>query len=254
MDDTVFQKYATEVQSWHKRGRLLFIESTLRRHVSPQQSLSILEVGAGVGQNVAVLRTFGEVDVAEIHPHGLSELQKRGDLRRVLNTAVPFPVQPEYDLLCAFDVIEHLADDDRAIRWAIDALNPGGLLFVLVPSYQWLFSDHDVALHHMRRYSRRQLVELVGRHAEIVSSGYFVSTLLPVAVLSRLRSILSYRLRGKNAPVPPTCVKQSGTCAPFLDSLFGKILQAEVKLMTRGLTLPFGLSTFVVARNARAAS
>ena len=141
-----------------------------------------------------------------------------------------------YDLIGAFDVIEHI-DDDRAALASIAAkLKPGGKFVITVPAHAWMWSAHDVVNHHKRRYSKRRLRQLVeGSPLRLDSIGYFNSLLFPVAVAERLSSRL---LRKDNADLtlPP---------AP-LNATLERTFAAERHLIGR-LPLPVGLSLFAVA-------
>ena len=65
-----------------------------------------------------------------------------------------FPTQG-YDLIGAFDVIEHIDDDRAGIASIATKLKPGGKFIMTVPAHPWMWSAHDVVNHHKRRYSKR---------------------------------------------------------------------------------------------------
>src|SRR5207247_1080807 len=90
------------------------------------------------------------------------------------------------DAVLLLDVIEHLDDDVAALETARRALRPGGLLVITVPAYRWLWSGHDVALGHRRRYSARGLARLVERAGlHVVHASYFNTLLFPAVALTR---------------------------------------------------------------------
>lgn len=244
MDTIAFQQYGSEAGTWLKRGRFGLIAGLIGRHAK-EQPAQILEVGAGIGQNVPTLASFGTVDVVEISDIGLQELGKLPDIRNTFRHPIPFDLDDRYDVIGAFDVVEHIDDDDGAVRWMVDHLTPGGILVLTVPAYQWLYSEHDAALHHFRRYRRGALVNLVPRTAEVIQSGYFNTVLFPLAVASRLH---------RRCPVPDRMPdiefkKQSGKMPPIVDSLFGGILSLETAAVRYGLDPPYGLSAYWVVRN-----
>lgn len=247
MDDEAYQSYSDEAETWLKRGRLKLIDGLLSRHVgTPDGALQVLEIGAGVGQNVPVLSRYGAVDCVEVSEQGLIELRRHNDVRRIYDAPVPTSLERPYDVIGAFDVLEHLDDDDVAVEWVFDNLNSGGVFIATVPAYQWLFSWHDVALHHHRRYTSRGLALLAEPHGLVLQQGYFVSTLFPVAVATRLGSVISYR-RSSDIPVEsPT--KQSGSMNRFIDQVLSTFLSGEAALVKRGFRFPAGLSTFMVVR------
>jgi SAM-dependent methyltransferase len=141
-----------------------------------------------------------------------------------------------YDLIGAFDVIEHIKDDAAAIASIAVKLRPGGKFVMTVPAHQWMWSAHDVVNHHQRRYSKSALRTLFeSSPLKLETSGYFNSLLFPAALAERLSS----KLRGKDEAgltLPP---------APLNKALEWTFAQ-ERHLVGR-LPMPPGLSLFAVA-------
>ncbi|MFL6721870.1 MAG: class I SAM-dependent methyltransferase [Sphingomonas sp.] len=223
---------------WWYRARREILAELIRREARPPHGAAILEIGCGTGHNLAMLGDFGHVDALELDDEARAISEKR--LGRAVMSA-PLPElagvpDRHYDLIGAFDVIEHI-DDDRASLASIAAkLKRGGKLVMAVPAHQWMWSAHDVVNHHKRRYSKRSLKALInGSPMSLVKIGYFNSLLFPLAVAARGAS----KLRGAdNAELrlPP---------AP-LNAALEKIFAAERYLVGR-LPLPPGLSLFAVA-------
>ena len=106
---------------------------------------------------------FGQVDALELDDEAREIAESR--LGKPVMSA-PLPqlkgVQTgHYDLIGAFDVIEHIADDHAAMLSIAKRLKPGGKLVMTVPAHQWMWSAHDVVNHHVRRYSKRPLQRLI---------------------------------------------------------------------------------------------
>ena len=141
-----------------------------------------------------------------------------------------------YDLIGAFDVIEHIDDDHAALASIATKLKTGGKFVMTVPAHQWMWSAHDIVNHHKRRYSKSNLKALVeASPMRLERVGYFNTFLFPLAVAERAAS----KLRGKNdgdVKLPP---------AP-INAVFEKVFEAERYLVGR-LPLPPGLSLFAVA-------
>lgn len=180
MEREAYEQYRAEASNWLKQGRMRLLRAMLDAIPARQRPLRCLEVGAGVGQNVPVLARRGSVDVVEIDELGLAALRGMQGIRRIHDRPIPFALEETYDVVVAFDVLEHIADDRLAAAWICDHLAPGGHLIVSVPAYQWLFSDHDVALQHFRRYTRRRLVAALPAGMSVERAGYFVSLLFPL--------------------------------------------------------------------------
>jgi SAM-dependent methyltransferase len=198
----------------------------------------VLEIGCGTGHNLAMLSEFGQVDALELDDEARAVAEKRLG-RKVMSAPLPELAgvpRKHYDLIGAFDVVEHIDDDATALASIAARLKPGGKLVVTVPAHQWMWSAHDVVNHHKRRYSKRALKRLFeSSPLKLDAIGYFNSLLFPVAVAERLSS----KMRGKDEAdlkMPP---------AP-LNSALEKVFAAERHLVGR-LPLPLGLSLFAVA-------
>ena len=239
MERVVYQQMAElDDRHWWYRARRHIIAELIRREVRPRSDARILEIGCGTGHNLAMLGGFGHVDGLELddEARALSE-QRLG--RKVMSSPLPElagVADRHYDLIGAFDVIEHIDDDDAALASIAAKLKPGGKFVITVPAHQWMWSTHDVVNHHKRRYSKRSLKQLVERSPmQLEKVGYFNSLLFPLAVAERAAS----KLRGKDSadvklpPVP-------------LNTALEKIFQAEGYLVGR-LPLPPGLSLFAIA-------
>jgi SAM-dependent methyltransferase len=239
MERIVYEQMAElDQRHWWYVARREVIASLIRRNVRPPANARVLEIGCGTGHNFAMLGEFGRVDALELDDEARAIAEKR--LGRKVKSA-PLPElagvrKKHYDLIGAFDVVEHIDDDTAALASIAERLKPDGKLVVTVPAHQWMWSAHDVVNHHKRRYSKRALRELFDRSPlKLDTIGYFNSLLFPVAVAERLSS----KLRGKdeaNLTMPP---------AP-LNTVLEKVFASERYLVGR-LPLPPGLSLFAVA-------
>ena len=239
MERAVYQQMAElDDRHWWYRARRRIIADLIRREVSPPSNAKILEIGCGTGHNLAMLGGFGHVDGLELDDEA-RELSEKRLGRRVMRSPLPeLGEVPDhhYDLIGAFDVIEHIEDDRAALKSIAAKLKPGGKLVMTVPAHQWMWSAHDVVNHHKRRYSRRLLKELIGASPlKLDRIGYFNSLLFPLAVVERAVS----RLRGKDT----ADVKLPSAA---LNAALEKVFVSERYLVGR-LPLPPGLSLFAVA-------
>jgi SAM-dependent methyltransferase len=223
---------------WWYRARRQILAALIRREVRPPPGAAILEVGCGSGHNLPMLAEFGKVDALELDEAARAIAERRLG-RSVMRAPLPeldgVPGH-HYDLIGAFDVIEHIEDDDAALASIAAKLKPGGTFIMTVPAHQWMWSAHDVLNHHKRRYSKRQLRSLIDNSPlRLRKLGYFNSLLFPVAVVQRLAS----NLRGHDQAdltLPP----------PALNAALERVFAAERHLVGR-LPLPPGLSLFAVA-------
>jgi len=238
MERIVYQQMAElDDRHWWYRARRRILAELIRREVHPAADSRILEIGCGTGHNLAMLSGFGHVDGLELDDEAAALSEKR--LGRVIIRS-PLPeldgVSNDYDLIGAFDVIEHIDDDHAALAAIATRLKPGGKFMMTVPAHPWMWTAHDVANHHKRRYSKRALRALVeGSPLRLDKIGYFNSLLFPLAIVERAAS----KLRGKddgNVSLPPRP----------LNNLFEAVFASERYLVGR-LPLPPGLSLFAVA-------
>jgi 2-polyprenyl-3-methyl-5-hydroxy-6-metoxy-1,4-benzoquinol methylase len=239
MERVVYETMADlDQHHWWYRARREVLAALIRQRVRPPPGATILEIGCGTGHNLAMLGEFGHVDALELDEEvrGVAELRLG---RRVMSASLPELAEVRehyYDLIAAFDVIEHVDDDGAALASIASRLKGRGKLFMTVPAHPWMWSAHDVVNHHKRRYSKRALGRLIeASPLQLEAIGYFNSLLFPVAVAERLSS----KLRGKNEAslsVPPRSV----------NTALERIFAAERHLVGR-LPLPPGLSLFAVA-------
>jgi SAM-dependent methyltransferase len=239
MERVVYQQMAElDDRHWWYRARREILAELIRREARPPANAKILEIGCGTGHNLAMLGEFGHVDGLELDEEARTVAEGRLG-RKVMSAPLPeLAGVPErhYDLIGAFDVIEHIDDDRAALASIATRLKPGGKFVMAVPAHQWMWSAHDVVNHHKRRYSKRGLKRLVDSSPlKLTKIGYFNSLLFPLAVAERAAS----KLRGKedaDVKLPP---------AP-LNTVLEKIFAAERYWVGR-LPLPPGLSLFAVA-------
>ncbi len=233
----------TEDEHWWFCGRRAIVGSIIAGLGMPKNA-SIVEIGAGTGGNIAMLERFGEVQAIE-----MSDLARRIALektgREFLYGYLPdrIPVAPEsVDLICLFDVLEHVDEDEASLAAIRLLLKPDGRIVLTVPAHQWLWSAHDVGLQHMRRYSRNLLRD------RIVKAGYRIdrlsytnAALFPLAMLARLAD----RMRGSGAA--------SGQAMPPrpINAVMKALFSVE-SLILPNATLPFGVSLLAVFRKEAA--
>ena len=239
MERVVYEQMAElDDRHWWYRARREVLAHLIRREACLPKDAKILELGCGTGHNLAMLGSFGHVDGLELDEQARA-LSERRLGRKVMSAPLPeLAGVPDrsYDLIGAFDVIEHIDDDVAALASIAEKLKPTGKFVMTVPAHQWMWSAHDVVNHHKRRYSKRGLKALIeGSPMKLERVGYFNSLLFPLAVAQRAAS----KVRGaENADVslPP---------AP-INTALEKVFAAERHFVGR-LPLPPGLSLFAVA-------
>ncbi len=244
MNHDSYLSYSHEVSSWLHSGRKQLISKIMNWHLEPSRKpYEILEVGAGVGQNIEALKSFGEVDVIEIDPVGLSSLKAIKEIRSVFDQGITSAPVGQYDVIVACDVIEHLKDDFGAVKWIFDHLRVGGLFIATVPAFQWLFNDHDRALGHFRRYEQQSFDRLLPQNCVKLSGGYFNSYLFPVAVISRIAYQTRRSIRGISV-----MEKQKVPTNRFIEPVLRWVFHRDIATLNPNSSRLAGLSYFACAR------
>jgi SAM-dependent methyltransferase len=161
--------------------------------------------------------------------------------------ALRLPIQDNsVDIVTMLDVLEHLSDDARALSEVSRVLRPGGALVLSVPAYQHLWSAHDEALHHFRRYEKVQLARVLRRGGFRVWRLSFAMSLMPPIAWAWRKFILPYQ------PKRPKDAKRhsEGAVLPqvpeWANDLLIKYVEAEGRIITRR-PLRFGTSLVAVA-------
>ena len=243
MERKVYEQMAQlDSSHWWFTARRRILDGLIERVVRPPANARILELGAGTGHNLAMLSRFGHVEASELDPIA-RELASERLGRPVLEAALPdlsmFPAD-SYDLVALLDVLEHVPDDHGSLKAIHDLLKPGGALLLTVPINPWMWSAHDVAHHHHRRYRKseiRQLAEKAGYKIELLSP--FNSLLFP--------PIAAVRLAGK---VIGKDDSDDAMPSPFVNKVLDGVFGLERGLIGR-LPMPFGVSLVAVLRRSR---
>ncbi len=226
---------------WHVGRREILHEAIERHSYGVPSSRAILDVGCGTGGNMLLLKDYGSVTGIDFSDEAIRLAQGKGfaTLCQADATKLPFDGH-SFDLATSLDVLEHIPGDEIAIGEVYRVLRKNGLFVVTVPAYQWLFSQHDVALHHMRRYTKKEMTnKLKAAGFEIQQASYFV--MLGV-FMNGLRKVFDM-LRRTSASVHTYDVV-------YPDSV-NTLLLSELRLEKKWLRffpLPFGTSIFVVAK------
>lgn len=240
MEQAVYNDHVLQEENhwWFvsRRAVLTFLISSLKI----QENADILDAGCGSGGNLELLSKYGNMHAFEMSDFMKEHSKERG-IGQVesgkLPDEIPF-ADKKFDLITMFDVLEHIEDDNAALKAIAERLKNDGVLFITVPAFGWLFSQHDRLHHHFRRYSKKELQEkmqIAGLEVEFINYWNFI--LFPVAVATR---VIYFFLKGDT-------VIGTKTPSPFINKLLSKIVSAE-RFVIPKINLPFGLSLVVIAR------
>jgi len=227
---------------WWFRGRGAIVRQILQT-LNLTTNVRILEIGCGMGGNLNMLARIGSVHAVEPDPDAVAYAARLAPDAQVrqggLPDALPFP--GKFALVVMLDVLEHIEDDSGALVSVREILTDTGLLLLTVPACQALFGSHDRALHHHRRYSRKELTARLasaGFHVRYIS--HFNMLLFPAFLLARFIDKLRKpeNSLGYGIPVAP------------LNGLLAGVFSAERHMVPR-FRLPFGSSLVAICEPAR---
>lgn len=239
--------YKTEVNNFWFEVRNLIIGETLQNYLPVHSRL--IEVGCGTGFVSRYLKEIGyHVECGDLHLEGLQYCKERdaGEAYYQFNLYDPV-FSEEYDAYCAFDVLEHLEHDKRALDNMYAGLKPGGFLFLTVPACKAIWSYADEYAGHKRRYSTKDLERKVQSAGfEVIRLTHFMAFLFPVIALSRLLFRSNNRKKSEYQNEKGNRVMKELEPSPLLNKLFYHIFRMELPLL-RHMNLPFGSSLLCVA-------
>jgi SAM-dependent methyltransferase len=243
MDEAELQAMlATDERHWWYRGRRRVIRAVLDDVPLPPGA-RILDAGCGSGRMLDELACYGRVSGIDVSDAAAEAARARGheDVRVGPLETLPWE-DDTFDLVTAFDVIEHTPDDRGTLRELRRVTRPGGRALITVPAYQRLFSAHDVVNHHYRRYARPSLLA-AAREAGWAAgrTTYFNSVLLAPAAAVRLA-----QRRRRNEPKAGSDLALT---PPRMNGVLELPMRAEAAWLRRGRRLPAGLSLLAVLGN-----
>ena len=234
VDRVIYDRMAEHgATHWWYRARRNVLASIIRRKIDLPPMARILEIGCGTGHNLDMLGGFGEVDAIEIddHSRGIAAKQLGRDVGVAQLPELKGVAEQSYDLVAILDVLEHVEDDRAALESIAKRLRPGGTILITVPQYPWMWSGHDVANHHFRRYTKATLrAAIADAGLKLTMLQSFNSLLFPLAAADRIFARMTGR-QGSDDALP---------AAP-VNALFEKVFGLERYLVGR-VPMPPGVS------------
>ena len=255
--DPVFFNALARIEDKHFwfRTRNRIIDILTRQVVALfQPGYHVLEIGCGTGN---VLRTLekacpnGLVLGADLYLEGLRFAGLRVDSPLLQADLYHLPFKSRFDLVCMFDVLEHLQDDVSVLKNFYDMIAPGGILFLTVPAHPSLWSFLDEAYHHCRRYEPGDLEKkLTETGFQVLYSTQFMSAIYPFVWLSR-------RIRFQGLNKDALSVEEFNALAasefkitPIMNPILAALLSIELPFIVKRKELPIGTSILALARKS----
>jgi SAM-dependent methyltransferase len=233
------EMYEVEDRHWWFRGRRAVIWSLLSLTDLPEKP-RFLDAGCGTGRHLIEFGSLGPAVGVDPSADAVEFCHQRGleDVRCAGLEELPF-ASGAFDLLLASDVLEHIDDDVGALVELRRVAAEDAHLVITVPAYQWMWTEHDVQLHHVRRYTlpvMRARVRAAGW--EVERATYFNSLLFPGVAAARLVARSSKRQGHTDLDRTPA----------LLNAALGIPMKLEAAMIRRGVRFPAGVSLGLVCR------
>ncbi len=250
MEKLYYKEYfKLEREHWWFKARLKILDNIIRLRIYKNTPLKILNAGAATGATSIMLKKYGDVLSLE-YDQTCSQLLSEILNEEVLNESLTdLSLEDDStDLVCAFDVIEHIDHHDDAVREAYRVLRKDGYIFLTVPAFNILWSNHDDINHHYRRYRLKELKKILQENGfKVEYSSYFNFILFLPIFFVRLLSKLLPTKKSKGSTGSDFERYKSNK---FLSRLLYKLFISEIALLQRKIQLPFGVSAIIIGRKS----
>lgn len=215
-----------------------FLQIILDKYV-PLRNIKILDVGCGTGAVLDFLKDRGFIVEGVDNNEEALKYCRNKNLSVTLGSAEKMEYPDEtFDLVLALDVLEHLSDPALAVKEVFRVLKKGGLFIATVPAHQWLWSYHDVALHHYKRYSKKDFEFLLeDQFSVLLVTWVHLCILLPTILIRKIYKIFNKQTEGSDVGEIGFFVNVAGRILYWPELLFFKFFRK----------LPAGLSLLAVA-------
>lgn len=235
------EMYKLESFYWWFVARRRLLDSLVTVIAREFKTATILDVGCGTGMNFSILSKHGETFSTDASEDALRFSKGRGigGLVRSSVASLPF-VSSAFDIVTALDMLEHVDDDLGALDELLRVTREKGVLLITVPAYGFLWSEHDEALHHRRRYAASELRnKLTNAGFEVERITYYITFLFfPILFMRFVQSVTRTSIHAKTSHV---------ILPNWLNSFLIAILGFE-RFLLRWINFPFGVSLVCLAR------
>jgi 2-polyprenyl-3-methyl-5-hydroxy-6-metoxy-1,4-benzoquinol methylase len=239
MDVTNYQQIESiERHNWWYRGKRDLFDRILTRVSKHHKIEKALDIGCGVGSNLEILhRHAGEVKGIDFSELAVEFCKQKGFKNVVKGDVCNLPKKEKFDVVLCSELLEHV-DDAKAIEQINSVLKPGGIFIFSVPAHKYLWNDNDIISHHLRRYKKEHLQELLQNNFTQVRLNYWNSSLfLPTLMYYQLQRLQKNRKPVNNLTLIPK----------MMDSALYGLLKLENKLFHK-VSLPQGISIVGIAK------
>lgn len=242
MDSQYYKDYYTlERNHWWFLARSSILKRYINRNISgTRQKIRILNVGVATGATSEMLSIFGDVTSVEYEKECIDFIRDKVAINVIQGSILDLPFEDDsFDLVCAFDVVEHVQDDASAIKELGRVCVPNGSVLITVPAFMSLWSEHDLINHHFRRYKKPDVEKLFNtKDGSLIFSSYFNTVFFfPIYLLRKITGVIRNK---KKKPQSDFSKYNPG----ILNRILFHIMNSETIAITRQKPLPIGVSIF----------
>jgi len=232
--------FSIEETYWWFVARRKMVINLLKRYIKSSENLKLLDIGCGTGNNLIEFNKLGDATGLDASQDAIEFCKQRGLLNVVKQNAEEITLAKEsFDVITLLDVLEHVQDDMKVLSNCYDLCKKDSLVLITVPAYGFLWSEHDEALQHKRRYTAAELRNKLNiSNFKIVKISYTISALFfPIFLMRFWQSIF------KNSVYPQTAIV---LLPKLINDFIIKILDIENSLL-KYINYPMGVSIVCLA-------
>lgn len=243
MDKSVYENYRTQEEAhWWFVGRKKILTAVLGQKIVPSHNDRALDIGCGTGFLTSLVsKMSNSVYCVEMANEMIDALRNNIKNAHIIKGYWPdVDIDQTFSLVTLFDSLEHIEDDKKALRKIESVLEPGGVVVITVPAYQFLWSEHDVVNQHFRRYSKKLMEDTIRENTEltILQLSYFNTIFfIPIATIRLLKNVFGIQ----------TKVSDIISLPPIINSVCAWLFGIERKFLP-WMNLPFGTSLLCIAQ------
>ncbi len=248
MDKNYYLEYdELERTHWWFRARQEIIRALIIKNFGQRRDLKILNIGVATGASSEMLQEFGQVKSVEYDQDCYNYVKEKLNIDIEQGSILNLRFESNtYDLVCAFDVIEHVEEDSLAASEMMRVCNQNGIVFVTVPAFMSLWSHHDEVNHHFRRYKMNELRNLFKNSGSIISYSYFNSLLfIPVFLVRTLSKLMPFLFKREGSGSDFGMVKSK-----WIGDILYKLFLFEKAPLRAGIKFPMGVSALLIWKKA----
>lgn len=244
MDKNYYHEYfELERTHWWFLARTKILETQIQDLLTDTPHAKILNIGAATGASSQMLSKFGQVTSIEYEAECIAFVKDKISLDIEEGTILDLNyTENSFDLVCAFDVVEHVAEDELALKEMQRVCKIAGHVMLTVPTFMSLWSKHDEVNHHVKRYRLNEIQQLVQPNLEPVFLSYFNTWLfLPIYLVRQFSNAL------------PSMIKRSGSGSDFslvksalINRFFYFLFVSENWFLRKKISLPVGVSALAI--------